>query len=33
LAMLAIVTLVLKSLLQWKTVEQLPDDEIGYLGD
>ncbi len=33
LAMLALVTLVLKSLLQWKTVEHLPQEEIGYTGD
>jgi sulfate/thiosulfate transport system permease protein len=33
LAMLALVTLVLKSLLQWKTAEQLSADEIGYTGD
>jgi sulfate/thiosulfate transport system permease protein len=33
LAMLAIITLVLKSLLQWKTAEQLPEGEIGYTGD
>jgi sulfate/thiosulfate transport system permease protein len=33
LAMLALITLVLKSLLQWKTTEQLADDELGYTGD
>jgi sulfate/thiosulfate transport system permease protein len=33
LAMLALITLVLKSLLQWKTAEQLSADEIGYTGD
>ena len=33
LAMLALVTLVLKSLLQWKTAEQLSADELGYTGD
>jgi hypothetical protein len=30
---LAIVTLVLKSLLQWKTAEQLSAEELGYTGD
>lgn len=33
LAMLALITLVLKSLLQWKTTEQLSADELGYTGD
>ncbi len=33
LAMLALVTLVLKSLLQWKTAEQLSAEELGYTGD
>jgi sulfate/thiosulfate transport system permease protein len=33
LAMLALITLVLKSLLQWKTSEQLSADELGYTGD
>jgi len=33
LAMLALVTLVLKSLLQWKTAEQLSAAEAGYTGD
>jgi sulfate/thiosulfate transport system permease protein len=33
LAMLALVTLVLKSLLQWKAVERLPEGEMGYTGD
>jgi sulfate transport system permease protein len=33
LAMLALITLVLKSLLQWKTAEQLSADELGYTGD
>ena len=33
LALLALVTLVLKSLLQWKTAEQLSDEELRYTGD
>jgi sulfate/thiosulfate transport system permease protein len=33
LAVLALITLVLKSLLQWKTAEQLSVDELGYTGD
>ncbi len=33
LAMLALLTLVLKSVLQWKTTEELPSEEIGYTGD
>jgi sulfate transport system permease protein len=33
LAILALITLVLKSLLQWKTAEQLSADELGYTGD
>ncbi len=33
LAVLALVTLVLKSVLQWKTAEQIAPDEIGYTGD
>jgi sulfate transport system permease protein len=33
LAMLALVTLVLKSLLQWKTAENLSPEELGYTGD
>jgi sulfate/thiosulfate transport system permease protein len=33
LAVLALITLVLKSLLQWKTAEQLSADELGYTGD
>jgi sulfate transport system permease protein len=33
LAMLALVTLVLKSLLQWKTAESLSPEELGYTGD
>jgi sulfate/thiosulfate transport system permease protein len=33
LAMLALLTLVLKSVLQWKTSEQLSAEELGYTGD
>ncbi len=33
LALLALITLVLKSLLQWKTLEQLSAEELGYTGD
>jgi sulfate transport system permease protein len=33
LAMLALVTLALKSVLQWKTAEQLSAEELGYTGD
>lgn len=33
LAMLALVTLVLKSLLQWRTSEQIGPEELGYTGD
>ena len=33
LAMLALLTLVLKSVLQWKTTEQLSSEEVGYTGD
>jgi sulfate/thiosulfate transport system permease protein len=33
LAMLAMVTLVLKSLLQWKTAETISAEELGYTGD
>jgi sulfate transport system permease protein len=33
LAVLALITLVLKSTLQWKTAEQLSDEELGYTGD
>ena len=33
LALLALVTLVLKSVLQWKTGEQLAPEEQGYTGD
>jgi sulfate/thiosulfate transport system permease protein len=33
LALLALVTLVLKSALRWKTSQQLPEAEIGYTGD
>jgi sulfate/thiosulfate transport system permease protein len=33
LAVLALITLVLKSFLQWKTAEQLSADELGYTGD
>jgi sulfate/thiosulfate transport system permease protein len=33
LAILGLITLVLKSLLQWKTAEQLAADELGYTGD
>lgn len=33
LAMLALITLVLKSVLQWKTAQQIAPDEIGYTGD
>jgi sulfate/thiosulfate transport system permease protein len=33
LALLAMVTLVLKSVLQWKTAEDLSPEELGYTGD
>jgi sulfate/thiosulfate transport system permease protein len=33
LALLAMVTLVLKSVLQWKTAEQIVPDELGWSGD
>jgi sulfate transport system permease protein len=33
LAMLALITLVLKSALQWKTAQQLSAGELGYTGD
>ena len=33
LALLALVTLVLKSALQWKTAEQMAPEEMGYTGD
>lgn len=33
MAFLALVTLVFKSFLQWKTGQQLSDDELGYKGD
>lgn len=33
LAILALITLVLKSVLQWKTAQQIAPDEIGYTGD
>jgi len=33
LALLALVTLVLKSTLRWKTAEQLSSEELGYTGD
>jgi sulfate/thiosulfate transport system permease protein len=33
LAVLALITLVLKSLLQWKTTQQLAPEELGYTGD
>jgi sulfate/thiosulfate transport system permease protein len=33
LAMLALVTLVLKSALHWKTAQQIAPDELGYTGD
>lgn len=33
LAMLALLTLVLKSVLQWRTSESLPEAELGYTGD
>lgn len=33
LAMLALITLVLKSILQWKTAEQIASEELGYTGD
>jgi sulfate/thiosulfate transport system permease protein len=33
LALLALITLVLKSVLQWKTAEQLSAEELGYTGD
>jgi sulfate/thiosulfate transport system permease protein len=33
LAMLALVTLVLKSLLHWKTSQQVASEELGYTGD
>ena len=33
LAMLALLTLVLKSVLQWKTTEELPSEEMRYTGD
>jgi sulfate/thiosulfate transport system permease protein len=33
LALLALVTLVLKSVLQWKTAESLSAEELGYTGD
>ena len=33
LAMLALITLVLKSLLQWKTARQVAVEELGYTGD
>jgi ABC-type sulfate transport system permease subunit len=33
LALLAMVTLVLKSLLHWKTAQQVAPEEIGYTGD
>lgn len=33
LAMLALITLVLKTILQWKTAEQLSAEELGYTGD
>jgi sulfate transport system permease protein len=33
LAMLALITLVLKSALQWKTAQQVATEELGYAGD
>jgi len=33
LAMLALITLVLKSVLQWKTSQQIATEELGYAGD
>jgi sulfate/thiosulfate transport system permease protein len=33
LAVLALITLILKTILQWKTAEQLSDEELGYTGD
>jgi sulfate transport system permease protein len=33
LAMLALVTLVLKSMLHWKTAQQIAPEELGYTGD
>ena len=33
LAMLALLTLVLKSMLQWKTAQQIAPEELGYTGD
>jgi sulfate/thiosulfate transport system permease protein len=33
LAMLALITLVLKSVLQWKTSQQISTEELGYTGD
>ena len=33
LAMLALITLVLKSMLQWKTTQQISPEEVGYTGD
>ena len=33
LAMLALITLVLKSVLQWKTAQQIAPEELGYTGD
>ena len=33
LAMLALVTLVLKSMLQWKSNQSIAPEELGYTGD
>jgi len=33
LAVLALITLVLKSMLQWKTSQALSAEELGYTGD
>ena len=33
LAMLVLITLVLKSLLQWKTIQKMAPEESGYTGD
>jgi ABC-type sulfate transport system permease subunit len=30
---LALITLVLKSMLQWKTAQQIAPEELGYTGD
>jgi ABC-type sulfate transport system permease subunit len=33
LAMLALLTLLLKSVLEWKTAQQIVPEELGYTGD